>query len=121
MAAKYDFLRKSYISLAAILEIAPEIAPEYGRLFRFGLINYVYYVCKLRGLSALSGERDSLLRCVGGAGEAGASYVNKWFNCNQELFLLFPFPLSPLHIYWVLSQNFCIESKHNIYEHILGY
>ena len=28
---------------------------------------------KLRGLSALSGERDSLLRCVGGVGEAGAS------------------------------------------------
>ena len=42
-------------------------------LFRFGLINDVYYVCKLRGLSAFSGERDSLLRCVGGDGEAGAS------------------------------------------------
>ena len=69
------------------------IGPEYGRLYRFGLNNDIYYVCKLRGLSALSGERDSLLRCVGGVGEAGASYVNKWFNCNQELFLLFPSPL----------------------------
>ena len=45
---------------------------------------HVYYVCKLRGLSAFSGERDSLLRCVGGVGEAvggvgeaGASYINK--------------------------------------------
>ena len=66
------------------------IGPEYGRLYRFGLITYVYYACKLRGLSALSGERDSLLRCVGGVGEAGASYMNKWSNCNQELFLLFP-------------------------------
>ena len=28
-------------------------------------------------LSAFSGERDSLLRCVGGDGEAGASYMNK--------------------------------------------
>ena len=46
-------------------------------LFRSGLINDVYYVCKLRGLSALSGERDSLLHCVGGVGEAGASYMNK--------------------------------------------
>ena len=27
-----------------------------------GLINYVYYACKLRGLSAFSGERESLLR-----------------------------------------------------------
>ena len=33
--------------------------------------------CKLRGLSAFSGERSSLLRCVGGDGEAGASYMNK--------------------------------------------
>ena len=32
--------------------------------------------------SALSGERDSLLRCVGGVGEAGASYMNKGFNYN---------------------------------------
>ena len=51
------------------------IGPEYGRLYRFGLITYVYYACKLRGLSAFYGERDSLLRCVGGDGEAGASYV----------------------------------------------
>ena len=71
------------------------IGPEYGRLFRFGLINYMYvcYVCKLRVLSAFSGERGSLLRCVGSVGEAGASHMNKWFNCNQELFLLFPSPL----------------------------
>ena len=55
----------------------PSHRPEYGRLFRCGLINYVYYVCKLRGLSVFSGERDSLLRCVGGDGEAGASYMNK--------------------------------------------
>ena len=48
------------------------IGPEYGRLYRFGLINYVYYACKLRGLSAFSGVQDSLLRCVGGVGEAGA-------------------------------------------------
>ena len=32
---------------------------------------------KLRGLSAFSGERGSLLRCVGGVGEAGASHMNK--------------------------------------------
>ena len=47
------------------------------RLYSFGLITYVYYACKLCGLSAFSGERDSLLRCVGGVGEAGASYMNK--------------------------------------------
>ena len=41
------------------------------------ICNYVHYACKLRGLSAFSGERDSLLRCVGGVGEAGASYMNK--------------------------------------------
>ena len=58
------------------------IGPEYGQLYGFGLINYVYYACKLRGLSAFSGARDSLLRCVGGVGEAGASYMNKWFNCK---------------------------------------
>ena len=63
----------------------------------YGLINYVYYVCKLRGLSAFSGERDSLLRCVGGDGEAGASYVNKLFNCNPELFLD-SLPGCPLHL-----------------------
>ena len=40
-------------------------------------IDDTYYVCKLRGLSAFSGVRDSLLRCVGGVGEAGASYMNK--------------------------------------------
>ena len=62
------------------------IGPEYGQLYGFGLINYVYYACKLRGLSAFSGERDSLLRCVGGDGEAGASYMNKWFNCYPALF-----------------------------------
>ena len=49
------------------------IEPEYKRFIQIGLINYVYYVCKLRGLSAFSGERDSLLCCVGGVGEAGAS------------------------------------------------
>ena len=38
---------------------------------------HVYYACKLRVLSAFSGERDSLIRCVGGVGEAGASYMNK--------------------------------------------
>ena len=78
------------------------IGPEYGRLYRFGLINYVrvYYACKLRGLSAFSRERDSLLRCVGGDGEAGAFYVNKWFNCNPKLFLD-SLPECPLHI-WVL-------------------
>ena len=27
------------------------------------------------GLSALSGERDSLLRCVSGVGEAGAAII----------------------------------------------
>ena len=66
--------------------------PEYERLIQIGLNIYEYYVGKLRGLSAFSGELDSLLRSVGGVGEAGASYVNKWFNCNQELFLLFPSP-----------------------------
>ena len=50
--------------------------PEYGCYIKIGLDIYKYYVCKLRGLSALSGEHDSLLRCAGGAGEAGASYVN---------------------------------------------
>ena len=35
---------------------------------------YVNYVALI---SAFSGERDSLLRCVGGVGEAGASYMNK--------------------------------------------
>ena len=51
-------------------------APDSGNSMKIGLI--VYYVCtKWRGLSALSGERDSLLRCAGSVGEAGASYVNK--------------------------------------------
>ena len=44
----------------------------------------LYYACKPRGLSAFSGERDSLIRCVGVVGEAGASYMNK---CS-----LIPFP-----------------------------
>ena len=77
---------------------ARALGPEYERSSQIGLNNYEYYVCKLRGLSALSGELDSLLRYVGGVGEAGASYVNKLFNCNQELFLVFPLPWSPLHI-----------------------
>ena len=51
--------------------------PEYRCLLRYGRINFVYYVCNLHGLSAFSGEPDSLLRCVGGDGEAGASYMNK--------------------------------------------
>ena len=51
--------------------------PEYGRYIKIGLDIYKYYVCTLRGLSAFSGEHDSFLRCVGGDGEAGASYVNK--------------------------------------------
>ena len=50
--------------------------PESGNSMKVGLI--VYYVCtKLCGLSAFSGELDSLLRCAGSVGEAGASYVNK--------------------------------------------
>ena len=49
---------------------------EYERLIQIGLDIYEYYVCKLRVLSAFSGELDSLLRCVSGVG-AGASYVNK--------------------------------------------
>ena len=40
-------------------------------------IMIVNYVCKLCGLSAFSGELDSLLRCVGGVGEVGASIVDK--------------------------------------------
>ena len=48
-----------------------------GTFIQNGLVDYVYYVCKLRGLSAFSGKRDSLLRCVSGVGEAGASYMNK--------------------------------------------
>ena len=63
-----------------------------------GLI--VYYVCtKWRGLSVFSGELDSLLRCAVSVGEAGASYVNKWFNCTEELFLLFPPLISAIYIY----------------------
>ena len=66
-------------------------------MFRYGRINFVYYVCILRGLSAFSGEPDSLLRCVGGVwGGAGASYMNKLFNCNPELFLS-TLPGCPLH------------------------
>ena len=68
--------------------------PGYGCYIKTGLdiCKYYDFVCKLRGLNALSGEHDSLLRCVDGVGEAGASYVNKRFNFNQELFLLFPSP-----------------------------
>ena len=40
-----------------------------------GLNDCIKYVCKLRGLSALSGERDYLIRCVSGVGEAGASIM----------------------------------------------
>ena len=75
------------------------IEPEYERFIQIILNDYVYYLCKLRGLSAFSGEQDSLLRCVGGVGEAGALYVNKWFNCNQELFLLFSSP--EVHYRWI--------------------
>ena len=50
-----------------------------------------------RSRDGLSGERDSLLRCVGGVGEAGASYMNTWFNCNSELFID-SLPGYPLHI-----------------------
>ena len=50
--------------------------PESGNSITIGLM--VYYVCtKLHGLSAFSGELDSLLRCDVSVGEAGASYVNK--------------------------------------------
>ena len=55
------------------LRRSPE--PEYGRHSKIGLDIYKYYVCKLCGLSAFSGEHDSLQRCVGGVGEAGASYI----------------------------------------------
>ena len=65
---------------------------EYGYSIKIGLNIYEYNVCKLRGLSAFSVKLDSLLRCAGGVGEAGASYMNKWFNCTKELFLLFPSP-----------------------------
>ena len=52
--------------------------PESGCSIKIGLNIYKYYVCKnCRGLSALSGELDSLLRCAGGDGEAGTSYMNK--------------------------------------------
>ena len=52
------------------------LTPESGSSIRNGL--NVYYVCTQQcGLSAFSGEIDSLLRCVVGVGEAGASYVNK--------------------------------------------
>ena len=51
--------------------------PESGGSIKIGLNSYKYYVCELSGLSALSGELDSLLRCAGGVGEAGASYMNK--------------------------------------------
>ena len=50
--------------------------PESGNSIKIGLI--VYYVCKKgRGISAFSGELDSLLRCAVSVGEAGASFVNK--------------------------------------------
>ena len=40
-----------------------------------GLNDCISYVCQLRGLSALSGEGDSLLRCVSGVGEAAAAII----------------------------------------------
>ena len=49
--------------------------PESGNSMKIGLI--VYYVCTICGLSAFSGELDSLLRCEVGVGEVGVSYVNK--------------------------------------------
>ena len=52
--------------------------PESGCSIKIGLNSYKYYVCiDSRGLSAFSGELDSLLRCAGGVGDAGASYMNK--------------------------------------------
>ena len=91
------------------------LGPEYERCSQIGLNNYEYYVCKLRGLSAFSGELDSLLGCVRGVGEAGASYMNKWFNCNQELFLVFPSPevrYRLLHQDARLSWNVKINKSH---------
>ena len=67
--------------------------PESGGSIKIGLNSYKYYVCiNWSGLSALSGELYSLLRCAGGVGEAGASYMNKLSNRTKELFLLFPSP-----------------------------
>ena len=56
-------------------------------------LDYKYYVCiDWSGLSAFSGALDSLQRCAGGVGEAGASYMNKRSSRTKELFLLFPSP-----------------------------
>ena len=52
------------------------LEPESGNSLKIGLIVYYVYTIR-RGLSAFSGELDSLLRCEVGVGEAGASYVNK--------------------------------------------
>ena len=80
--------------------------------------NCILYTCTIwRGLSAFSGELDSLLRCAGSVGEAGASYVNKWSNRTEELFLLFPPLISATKVryelvfvfpfYLVFTQNVC--------------
>ena len=76
---RWDYIR---ISCDVICEVVRLIlrrrspATESGNSMKIGLI--VYYVCtKLCGLSVFSGELDSLLRCAGSVGEAGASYVNK--------------------------------------------
>ena len=67
--------------------------PESGCSIKIGLNSYKYYACiNWRGLSAFAGELDSLLRCAGGVGEAGASYMNECSNRTKELFLLFPSP-----------------------------
>ena len=72
--------------------------PESGGSIKIGLNSYKYYVCiNWSGLSAFSGELYSLLRCAGGVGEAGTSYMNTLSNRTNELFLLFPPPWYPLH------------------------
>ena len=38
-------------------------------------------------------------------GEAGASYVNKWSNRTEELFLLFPPLISATHVYALIVAN----------------
>ena len=48
-----------------------------NRQFYEDWTNCINMYVQVRGLSALSGELDSLLRCVVSVGEAGASYVNK--------------------------------------------
>ena len=47
--------------------------------------------------------------------------MNIYWASSQNFGLVLSKKIIFMNIYWVLSQNVGFKSKHNIYEHILGF